>query len=558
MRLQHRIILLMIFFFLLFVLAGAGATRLLLGPVLLAAEEEVARLNLMRVASALQRESEHLAILITDWAHWDETYRFVQDRNRRFQITNLSAATFSKTRTDLLLFINNDGEVIWARQKDHSTGRDLDLQRLPVTRWPADHPLLNFSNLHEIHSGILATRLGPLQIASSPILTSMGHGPRQGTVIMGRLLGSEEVNRLVEQTRVNFSLWLADEKDLPPTSLRLTNYLETGLGFPELRALQQSPEFERILADDADLSPPEFFRDPDTSQMLTVFTTYPDIYGQPSLLLEVRFPRILEQLSRRISLIVFTCLALVGALFSLAHLCIIRRLITRPIGKLQTHISEIHAGEKLSARLNLEGSDEIGQLASAYNHMLERLEIDHEKRAQAEAELRRNERKFRTLSIRDDLTGLYNARYLYQGLRRQFEKCATANRPLALLFIDIDRFKQVVDTHGHILGSQAIAEMAQTIADCLTKPAFAVAYGGDEYVVVLPGADRNAAIAKADEMRAHIAQTTYLKEQGAAVKLTCSFGVASYPEDAGDLEGLLAIADKSLFYVKSRGRDGVA
>lgn len=80
MRLQTRIILLMILFFLLFVLLGSAATRLLLGPVILAAEEEVARVNLMRVASALQRESEHLAILITDWAYWDESYRFVQDR----------------------------------------------------------------------------------------------------------------------------------------------------------------------------------------------------------------------------------------------------------------------------------------------------------------------------------------------------------------------------------------------------------------------------------------------------------------------------------------------
>lgn len=558
MRLQTRIILLMILFFLLFVLLGSAATRLLLGPVILAAEEEVARVNLMRVASALQRESEHLAILITDWAYWDESYRFVQDRNRSFQVTTLSDAALAKARLDVLLFINNQGEVVWARQRDHVTGNELDLPRLPTTRWPTDHPLLNFGDPQEIHAGILATRLGPLQIAAAPILTSMGHGPRQGTIILGRLLGENEVKRLVEQTRVNFQLWRSEDRQLPPESLRLSNYLDSGLSFPELRALQKSPEFGRILASDAALGEPLFYRDPDTSRMLTVLTHYPDIYGEPSLLLEVRFPRILEQLSRRISLIVFACLTLIGALFTLAHLGIIRRLITRPIARLQEHITEIHAGESLSARVHLQGRDEFGQLAQAYNRMLERLEIDREKLVETEAELRRSEKKFRALSIRDDLTGLYNTRYLYQGLRRHFEKCAAEGRPLALLFIDIDRFKQVVDKHGHILGSQAIREMAQTISGCLAKPAFAVSYGGDEYVVVLPGADRRAAMAKAEEMRARIAQTSYLAEHGADVRLTCSFGVASYPEDANDLEGLLAIADRSLFYVKSRGRDAVA
>lgn len=558
MRLQTRIILLMIFFFLIFVLLGSAATRMLLGPLLLAAEEEVARINLMRVASALHRESEHLAILITDWAHWDETYRFIQDRNRRFQVTNLSPATFTKTRLDLLLFINGDGDVVWARQRDHASGAELELGRLPTTRWPVDHPLLTFKDLQQIHSGILSTRYGPLQLAASPILTSMGHGPRQGTVIMGRLLGDEEVLRLVDQTRVNFQLWVATQKELPPETLRLTNYLDGELSFPELRALQKSPEFGRILGDTADMSRPEFYRDPDTSEILTVFTYYPDIYGEPSLLLEVRFPRILQELSRRISFIVFACLALVGALFSIAHLGIIQRLVTRPVSRLQQHITEIHAGEDLSARIQLSGSDELGRLAQAYNHMLERLQADQEKRIEAEEQLRRSEKKFRELSIRDDLTGLYNARYLYRGLRRQFEKCAAAHKPLALLFIDIDRFKKVVDTHGHILGSQAIREVAQTLAGCLEKPAFAVSYGGDEYVVVLPGADRKGAIAKADEMRARISQTSYLADHGANVTLTCSFGVASFPEDAGDLEGLLAIADKSLFYVKSQGRNGIA
>ncbi len=558
MRLQTRIILLMIGFFLLFQLLGFVMLRLTLGPVQLTAEEEIAKLNLTRVASALHRESEHLSVLLGDWARWDEAYRFVQDRNLKFQVTNLSPDTFRKTRLDVLIIVNSEGETVWSNLFDQRTGAGMKLPELPARKWPKDHPLLSFSDLKQVHAGILTTGSGPLQIAAAPILTSMGTGPRQGTLIIGRFLDQEEIARLNEQTKVSFSLAMASNQDLPPDDLKLENYLDDFQLLPEAQELMENPDFGHILARDASLSRPEFYRHPQNPNLLRIFAYYPDIYGRPGLLLEVNFPRILSHLSKRLALIVFSCLALVGALFTLAHLAIIRRLITKPIARLQNHITEMHAGENLSDRVNLEGRDEIGELGREYNRMLERLEIDRRKLKRTEAELRLSEKKFKELSIRDDLTGLYNTRYFYQGLQHHFENCTLTQKPLALIFIDIDRFKQVVDTHGHVLGSRAIREVGQTIQACLTRPAFAVAYGGDEYVVVLPGMDRAAAMDKANEIRQTMVQTAYLSSHGVCVRLTASFGVASYPENARTLEELLAIADSSLFYVKSIGRNGVA
>jgi diguanylate cyclase (GGDEF)-like protein len=129
---------------------------------------------------------------------------------------------------------------------------------------------------------------------------------------------------------------------------------------------------------------------------------------------------------------------------------------------------------------------------------------------------------------------------------------------VSVIFVDLDHFKRVVDSRGHLNGSRAIQEVAATIRSCLAAPAWAVAYGGDEFVIVLPGSPRAAALEKAREIRACMRETKYLAGTGRPIRLAASFGVATYPDDARDLEGLLALGDKALFAVKRSGRDGIA
>jgi diguanylate cyclase (GGDEF)-like protein len=100
--------------------------------------------------------------------------------------------------------------------------------------------------------------------------------------------------------------------------------------------------------------------------------------------------------------------------------------------------------------------------------------------------------------------------------------------------------------------------VAATIRSCLEPPAWAVAYAGDEFVVVLPGLARAAALEKAHEIQTCIRETHYLGTTGRTVRLAASFGVATYPDDARDLESLLALGDQALFSVKEHGRDGIA
>jgi len=183
--------------------------------------------------------------------------------------------------------------------------------------------------------------------------------------------------------------------------------------------------------------------------------------------------------------------------------------------------------------------------------------IDTTERKRAEDALRASEERFRELAVLDNLTGLYNTRYLYQALAALVAESAREPSTFSVVFIDLDRFKRVVDRRGHLNGSRAIQEVAATIRSCLRPPACAVAYAGDEFVVVLPGAARAVAVDTAQQIRHRIRETPYLAATGQPVRLAASFGVATFPDDARDLEGLLAIGDQALFSVKRTGRDGI-
>ena len=180
------------------------------------------------------------------------------------------------------------------------------------------------------------------------------------------------------------------------------------------------------------------------------------------------------------------------------------------------------------------------------------IELSHSRK-----ELETINHKLRHLSIHDDLTGLYNTRYLYDSLKSLLNTSKADNVPLSLLFMDIDNFKYVVDTYGHLNGSRAIQEVAQTIRESIISPCYGVAYGGDEFVVVLPGFDKNQAIEITKNIQALMKETVYLSDEGWNVNLSASFGIAAFPDDAADVKNLLCLADQAMFKIKETGKDAI-
>jgi diguanylate cyclase (GGDEF)-like protein len=164
--------------------------------------------------------------------------------------------------------------------------------------------------------------------------------------------------------------------------------------------------------------------------------------------------------------------------------------------------------------------------------------------------------RLESLSVTDDLTRLYNSRYLNQVLRRETKRASRSGRPLSLLFIDLDGFKQVNDNHGHLCGSKALVEAAEVIRGCARETDVVARFGGDEFSLVLPDTGREGAVSVAVRIRERVAEHHFLETDGLEVRLTASVGVATLPDVAGSAEELIRAADMAMYRVKEGGKNG--
>jgi two-component system, cell cycle response regulator len=157
------------------------------------------------------------------------------------------------------------------------------------------------------------------------------------------------------------------------------------------------------------------------------------------------------------------------------------------------------------------------------------------------------------LAYLDDLTHLYNMRYLELALDRELG----SGKPFSVLFMDLDRFKQVNDQHGHLSGSKLLVEVARVLRSCVRDEDVVVRYGGDEYVVLLVGIDSGGGLKVAERIRRAIEDHRFLSREGSRVRITASIGLASHPEHAQGKGEILELADRAMYRGKRSTRNVV-
>ncbi len=162
------------------------------------------------------------------------------------------------------------------------------------------------------------------------------------------------------------------------------------------------------------------------------------------------------------------------------------------------------------------------------------------------------------LTITDDLTRLYNSRFLHSRLEYEMERAKRFRLNLSMIFLDLDYFKNVNDQHGHLMGSKLLREIAALILGLIRNVDMACRYGGDEFIILMPETSKKNTVLAAHKLRDALNAAVFLKEEGINLRITGSFGVASYPVDAQDKDGLIQMADKAMYKVKNNTRDAVA
>src|ERR1700674_2378137 len=170
----------------------------------------------------------------------------------------------------------------------------------------------------------------------------------------------------------------------------------------------------------------------------------------------------------------------------------------------------------------------------------------------------RHVQRIHELTITDDCTSLYNARHLNFMLDTEIYRSHRYAFEFSLIFIDLDHFKMVNDTYGHLMGSKLLSEIGTAIKEKCRLIDLAFRYGGDEFVVLLPQTSKENAMGVARRLHKLIREAVWLKEPGLNVNITASVGVAAYPTDSRTKAELLHLADEAMYLVKNTTRDSVA
>ena len=188
---------------------------------------------------------------------------------------------------------------------------------------------------------------------------------------------------------------------------------------------------------------------------------------------------------------------------------------------------------------------------------IEELKSEIVRRRTAENKLQKSEKKYKKLSITDDLTRLYNSRYFYSKLEEEINRSVRYQHPLSLLLIDIDDFKMVNDRYGHLEGDLVLAMTGKVIKNCLRRTDSAYRYGGEEFTVILPGTGFEAAVNAAERIRKQISAQVFTTSTKETIHITVSVGACRF-EPGDKMKAFVKRADNAMYVAKQDGKNRVS
>lgn len=312
--------------------------RFFILPSFTTLENEEAIKDMGRAVQAISREVEHLGSSVADWALWDDTYKYTQDRNDEYREANLNELALTGLKINIMYIFDKENRLVWGMVYDIDSEEQIRIDGLEqlITG-------ITFSNEMATVGGVLLTAKGPILVSAKPVLTSNSEGPPQGYIVMGQFLNTEVIS---DQARI---------------TLQATP-LNSGMS-----ALAISSLVEKVQQADEPYIQEE-------ESVNRVYSILPDITGKPALLLEVQVPRSITARGRQA--VSFAILSLLGAsvIIMILLIVVIRKMVLNPLQQLTSHTVDIGGRNDLSARLSETRSDEIGILSKEFNRMIAQLE----------------------------------------------------------------------------------------------------------------------------------------------------------------------------------------
>jgi len=290
-------------------------------------------------------ELGHIQRSAEDWSFWDDTYEYVQTKNKHYEESNLVPSTFVETHLNLILIADTKGKIVYEGSYDFRQNKPISFAEFNKAHLDLHHPFFRALKQKEI-KGILLTEHGPLFVVACAILKSDESGPPRGILAMGRLIDKDFIEAATSFTHCKVSVYLINTPNLP-AEIKKT-----------LLILKNKPYFIRPL----------------NLQTIAAYALFKDIRGKPAFVLKVEKPRFMYKtfkgLIKRI-LLIFTIAGLLGAT---AGFLLYEKAFLQPLFRVINTLKTVTLSQDLTKRVPVERKDEIGQLAQTINSTLEKIE----------------------------------------------------------------------------------------------------------------------------------------------------------------------------------------
>lgn len=514
-------------------------------------ERERVDRDLSRIDQALEQVTYSLYTYTADWSHWNDLYAFIQGKNPDFVENNLTLAAFINSSVNLLTYWDKAGNLIVGKAVDSHYQRLIPLPAgLNKYVYPGSL-LLDRKNVDKDLYGNILLPSGIMLVAAAAITDGTKTQPILGATVAGRDLTAHIVRQIADTTRLTITLFLAPQIEKDVTLSKIYYYLVHNTQ--------------------------GHFTYPVDENTVQGFALIRDIYQQPIGMFQMSASRqiyLTGMKEIRYYLISFTVL---GILFVGLLLWLLRKVIVGRLERLDEEVAVIGSKQELSRRVDAAGNDELASVSHKINKMMDIIQAAQQKlehrvrertkeleaaniqlqeeiteRKAVEQELTIHKEHLVRLAHYDNLTSLPNRILFNETLDKALIDGKRNHKKLAILFIDLDRFKRINDALGHPIGDLVLKEIAQRFASVLREGDILARLGGDEFIILLNNVENPKAVSSIAEKLLSVCSPP-VKIQAHEFVVTASIGICFFPSDGTALEELTKNADMAMYKAKRSG-----
>lgn len=551
MKLRNKVLIAISVAWLLFLILTYIGSRVFLIQSFLDLEKDRANRDLGRVDQSLDQINYSLHTFTSDWAHWNDLYSFMQGTLTEFIPNNLNMTAFVNSNINLMMFWDKQGKLIIGTAVDTKTPKLIAYPKGLEKYLYAGSLLVMRKDANDSISGYVLTANGIMLIAAEAITDGDKLLPPLGAMVTGRNLDKDLIDKVIETTKVDVKLFRSNEIN---QSDKLKNIFNV---------ISKDKTGHYSLPIDADI--------------LHGYTIIKDINGAPIGMFQMTTPRAIYKTGLRAVNIYLLTFVVLGVIFSLLMMWLLRALVIKRLERLDHEVADISSKNAISQRVDASGTDELSSVSKEINHMLDIIQTSHDQlehrvqertqelqktNIQLQAEITERKSVERELVIHkehlvrlahyDNLTGMPNRVFFNEILNKALSHAKRHNKVLAVLFIDLDRFKNINDALGHPIGDRVLKEMGTRFSALLRAGDILARLGGDEFIILLNDiGDAKFAGPVAEKILNACAQPVRIESH--EFFITASIGICVYPDDGSSLEDLHKYADMAMYKAKRAG-----